>query len=407
MTGSGTVSVSEVAKRLAARQPELLEMLRAIVTTHSHTANPAGVEQAARIVMEPLEKLGFSFQAFPPPTLTDEDKWLEDLFSPGVSYANLGSTYVGVRDGEVPGHLVLLGDLDTAFPGEPGHRPPFTIEGNRAYGPGIADMKAGLVVVVAALEALLELGAGLPRVSVVLAGDEQAGSLGSRRVIESIGAGADWFLCTECARQGGKLMASRGHIGVGTLTVTGVEAHTGADRDSGVDALEALARLVIELKSLSRPAEGTLITVTLAEAGRRRSVVPALATATVDIRTANAAAWDQATAAMQDVAGAVAKETGADVLLRTFNHRPGMPWTAKTDRLLDTVAAVGGELGIEVEAFASAAAGSTAFAADGAYTLDGLGPLGAGIMTDEEHIEIDSIAPRAALLAGLIDRLPR
>jgi glutamate carboxypeptidase len=407
VTGPGSVAVADLAARLQARLPEMLEMLEAIVTTHSHTANPDGVERAARIVVEPLAKLGFTFDTIPPPALAEEDGWLQDLFSPGVAYPGLGSTYLGVREGELGGHLVLLGDLDTAFPGEPGHSPPFRIEGNRAYGPGIADMKAGLVVMVAALQALRELDVDLPRVSVVLSGDEQAGSLGSRRVIENIGSGADWFLCTECARQGGKLMASRGHIGVGTLTVTGVEAHTGADRDSGVDALEALAKLVIELKALSRPDEGTLITVTLAAAGRRRSVVPALATATVDIRTADAAAWNRATATMQQVAGAVADETGADVLLRTFNHRPGMPWTARTDELLAIASAVGAELGIKVEAFASAAAGSTAFADDGAYALDGLGPLGAGIMTEHEHIEIDSLAPRAALLAGLIDRLPR
>ena len=109
---------------------------------------------------------------------------------------------------------------------------------------------------VAALQALAELGLDRPEIALVLAGDEQAGSLGSRRAIEQIGVDARWCLCVECARRGGKLMGPRGHIGVGSVVVSGSEAHTGSSPGGGVDALNALARLILAFDNLSNPTEG-------------------------------------------------------------------------------------------------------------------------------------------------------
>jgi glutamate carboxypeptidase len=390
---------------LRTEEGRLLELLEHLVTTESHTAHPAGVAAVADALIGELAPLSFEFESSRPSPLVPADKWLEEIFTPGVPYESLGPTYVGSSPGTHPGKLLLLGDLDTAYPLGSIERFPFRIDGRRAHGPGIADMKGGLVVLVAALRALDHLGLGRPATTIVLSGDEQAGSLSSRPVIERAATDANWCLCVECARRGGKLMASRGHIGVGSIEVTGVEAHTGSARDDGIDALEALARLVLDLKDLSDPDAGTIVTVTIARAGRRRSVVPAHAEATVDIRTRSPEAWAAVTARMNHVVASVVNATGAEIALRPYNHRPGVTWGERTDELLGLAGRVGTSLSIDVEAFASAAAGSTAFAGPDTATLDGLGPLGGGLMTDDEHIEVDSLVPRAALLAGLIHEL--
>ena len=201
-------------------------------------------------------------------------------------------------------------------------------------------------------------------------------------------------------------MAARGHIGVGRLIVKGVEAHTGSARSEGINALEAVARLVIAFNLLTDPQAGTLVTVTMAESGRRRSIVPAHAVATVDIRTRAPDRWEAVTTTMRGLAEQEEHKSGARIELLMHNHRPGVLWDGGTDRMLELAREVGGELSIPIEAFESAAAGSSAFRRPSTPTLDGLGPLGADLMTMQENIDLDSLVPRAALLAGIIHRLP-
>lgn len=381
-------------------------LLEALVTTESHAAHQAGIAAVAGLVTGELTPLGFAFEEIAPAPVPPADRWLEDLFSPGVAYPDLGHTYAGLAEGTAGGRLLLLGDLDTAFPTGTLEDFPFRIDGGRAYGPGIADMKAGLVALVAALQALDHLALDRPAISLVLAGDEQAGSLGSRPVIEEAGRNANWCLCVECARRGGKLMAARGHIGVGSIRVTGLEAHTGSAREAGVDALEALAQLILAFKNVSDPDAGTLVTVTIARGGRRRSIVPALAEATVDIRTKSIDQWEKVTTAMRAIAAETSHSSGAEVELLMHSHRPGIVWDEGTDQLLGLARTAAAELSIQAGAFESVAAGSSAFRHGSTPTLDGLGPSGAGLMTRDEHIELDSLVPRAAMLAGLIHRLP-
>jgi glutamate carboxypeptidase len=399
-------SAQTIRRWLDRERPRLVELLELLVVTESHAAHPAGVAAVAETLAAELAPVGFSLEATPQSPVPASLHWLEGIFSPGIPYTDLGATYSGVAAG-TGGRLLLLGDLDTAFPVGALADAPFRIESGRAYGPGIADMKGGLVVLVAALQALHALGIERPEIALVLAGDEQAGSLGSRPIIEAAARNADWCLCVECARRGGKLMAARGHIGVGSLRITGAEAHTGSARDKGVNALEALARLVLAFNALSDPGAGTLVTVTIARAGRRRSIVPASAEAVVDIRTRAIEDWERTTTRMRELVAHVAADSRAEIELLMHSHRPGVVWDEQTDRMLALTRQIGSELDMDIEAFASAAAGSSSFRQPTVTTLDGLGPVGAGLMTADEHIEIDSIVPRAALLAELIHRLPR
>lgn len=375
---------------------ELRELLAELVGIESHASQPDGVARVGRTVEGALAGTGIEWQrvrgAMPGP----EDAWLAELMSPGVPYARVADVVVGRRPGS-GARVLLLGDLDTAF--EPGStsRFPFRIEGERAYGPGVADMKGGLVVLVAALRALP--ADSTPALTIVLSPDEQAGSLSSRPVIEGAAREADHCLCLECAREGGSVMAARAHIGVARLDVHGREAHAGSAHASGANALEALADHLIALQRLTEPSRGVYVTVTIAAGGRRRSVVPGHAWCVIDVRTPDAAAWDATERAIREV---VARDVvpGTRAELRIRAHRPGVAWNERTDALLRVAQDAGAAAGITFGAMRSPAAGSSAFAgALGVPTLDGMGPRGGDLMTDREHVELGSIEDRAVLLA--------
>jgi glutamate carboxypeptidase len=404
--GPGGDAVTQPVERLAAAVARVLDghlaTLETITAIPSHASVVGGAERVAAVLLPLLERLGFSIEEHPQVPLPEGMEWVARIMTPGMEQADLAPTWSLRRRGD-GGPVLLLGDLDTAFP-EPAHRRfPLRWEGTRLYGPGIADMKGGLVTMLAALEALEATGLSCPEVRIVLSSDEQAGSLGSSSVVRSAATGCPWTLCLECARRGGMLMAARGHIGIGELVATGREAHAGSAYEDGVNALDLLARVIPPVNAISDPERGVLVTVTMADAGVRRSVIPGRATAVLDVRTPSPDAWEATVAAL---AATVAEHGNGRVDVRTFSHRPGVPWTEDTDRLLDLVRAEASVLGFEPDAFASPAAGSSAFAAAaGSVVLDGMGPLGGGLMTPDEHVDTASIVPRAAVLAATLHRL--
>lgn len=381
-------------------------MLRDLVRIESHSSQPSGVHRVGQVIADELSDIGFTIERAPQPKIDPRMRWLAEVLAPDHPYESLADTVVARRDGSGGDRVLLLGDLDTAF--DPGavERFPFTLSDGRAYGPGVADMKGGLVVMVAALRALDALRMPTPPVAIVLSGDEQAGSLGSREVIAAEARSSRWCLCLECARDGGKLMAARAHVGVALVEVRGRPAHAGTAHRAGINAIDALVDLLPALTSLADLSSDVLVTVTLIRGGHRRSVVPDTATAVLDLRTPDPAAWDGLVRRLTTSAGEANDRSPAEVRLRVAAHRPGVAWTASTDELLELVERVGAELGVEVAATRSNAAGSSAFAAEvGAVVLDGMGPSGRDLMTSRESIDVDSIVERAALLAACINRL--
>jgi glutamate carboxypeptidase len=362
-----------------------VELLGELVRAESHVSRPDGVAVVAAIMERELEAAGFACTrrgCLPPP-----ESWLTEVMFPEGRPATLPPALVAHRDGPGP-RVLIVGDLDTAHPPGSLLRNPFRVRDGRALGPGVADMKGGLAVLCLALR---ELGEGGPALTVVLSPDEQAGSLASRAIVEAEAARADCCLCLECAREGGKLLAARAQVGVARLELRGREAYAGADHGRGASAINALARVIPRIDALTDPGQGVYVTVTRVWGGRRRSVVPGSAGCVIDVRAPDAARWDGAVAAIRALGGE----------LRAHAHRPAVPWSA---RLLAQAVAAGAELGLRLEAIRSPAAGSSAFAA-GIPVLDGLGPAGGGLMTQQEYVEVDSLAERAALLARTLHRL--
>ena len=393
----------ETKDAVQSRLSDYLALLKQLVAIPSHATIAGGTQQVASEITPLLESLGYQVETVPQEALPDEAAWIERIMIPGQRQEDLGPTYVASKAGTTPESVLLLGDLDTAYPQDRHDSFPSRQEGSLLFGPGVADMKGGLVVMVAALQALEEWAIRTPSVKIVLASDEQAGSLGSRSVIHEVARECAWTLCVECARRGGKLMPTRGHIGIGDLTASGRESHAGSAYENGVNATDFLARVIPPVNELTRAKDGILVTVTLLEAGRRRSIIPDYAWGVLDIRTPNEAAWNETVYRIQQT---VAAYGDGHVAARTYAHRPGVLWSQGTEQLLDIIKACGEAIDLRIDTFHSAAAGSTAFAAEaGSIVMDGMGPIGGGLMTPDEHVDTATIPERAAILAATLARL--
>jgi glutamate carboxypeptidase len=384
----------------------LFGFTRELVSIESHATQPAGVEAVGDRVAGALEAIGYATTRARGKRLAPEQRWLEEVMLPGFDAAGLADHRVVRKRGSGAGRVLLLGDLDTAFPPGITGRFAFRVEGERALGPGIADMKGGLAVMVYALKALQATGLDTPgETVVVLSADEQAGSLTARSVIEAEARRADWAFCLECARDGGNLMGARAQIGAGRLEARGRDAHAGSAYGKGVSAILAMAHKVLAVHALTDPARDIYLCVGQVQGGWRRTAVPGHCAATIDVRTPSATAWAEVEAALHEIA-ARAEVPGSATALRLACHRPALPWTKDTDRLIGIAREAGAELGVAFGVARSYAAGSSAFVGPlGVPCLDGMGPSGGDLMTDAEHIVIPTLVERAALLATVLHKL--
>ena len=390
---------------LSGRRYDQLSLLEVLVGIDSQWSNPIGVERKADLLCGLLSEAGFVTRAIPQPAVSDDLRWAFELLAPGVVTEELASTRHAVRPGrgratdDPP--VLLLGDVDTAFRGGPTGESPFRTRGDEVLGTGVADMQGGLVVLLEAIRVLDRFSEDCPPLEIVLAGDEQAGSPGSRHVIADAAGRCPVTLCLECARDGGNLMRSRAHIGVGILEVIGRESHTGSGREDGSSAIRGICGVLPAVDDLSHG--GRLATVTMLSAGRRRSVVPGRAAAVIDLRARDAAVWDGLVGDLEALALGVGGGLVASV--RTNAHRPGVPTTPSILAVIRLAQDFARSLGIDVPgAVTSDAAGSSAFAAAWSTVVDGMGPPGGSLMTPDEHVSSTGIGERAALLAGVILR---
>ena len=379
-----------------------LELLAELVAIPSHVSQPDGIAAIAEIVGSHLAAVGFEpMPAAPPSRHTPE--WAERVLCPEVEFDALLDPFVWRRRGDAAGDLLVLADLDAALALDATDCR-LVVNGGRATGPAIADMKGGLVVVVEAMRRVSAERGASPSITVVLAADEQAGSLRSAATIERLGAEASWCVCVECGRDGGRLMRSRGHIGVGLLTATGLEAHAGSARAAGINAVTALARGIAAIDGDAISGRHATVTPTIVSGGRRRSVVPGEASVVLDLRARDGRAWEALESRVR--AALAAADPGERLHLDLFVHRPGLPATDLTAWFLALVHDVGERVAVDVAAVDSLAAGSSAFVDSTRIpVLDGLGPAGGALMTPEEFIEVDTLESRAALLAALVGEL--
>ena len=300
--------------------------------------------------------------------------------------------------------ILILGHLDTVWGLAESQRRPARIEKGKLFGPGAVDMRGGLTLVLALAKYLGAHSSTLERpVTVLLDSDEEVGSLSSRTLIEAKAQRSEAVLVMEPCLPGGALKTFRKGVGRFTITARGVAAHAGVDYSKGVSAIRELAHQVLALYKLNDPANGTTVNVGVIHGGSRSNVVADQAEMEVDVRIASVAEGERLEALVR---GLKPKTRGASLQISGGINRPPLERTAKNVALFERAKALAAEIGIEL------AQGETGGGSDGSFTaalgiptLDGLGPDGAGPHALHEHVLIDSLVPRAALLTQLVLKL--
>ena len=297
--------------------------------------------------------------------------------------------------------VLLIGHLDTVWPLGTLKAMPCRVSEGRLWGPGTLDMKAGVAMAFTAVEMLLEAGLLEHEVVLLLTGDEEVGSPASRPLIEELAATCGAAFVLEPA-QGLAYKTARKGTGNWRIEVKGVAAHAGVDFEKGANALRELARVVETVSGWTDLNRGLTVSVGWAGGGTRSNVIPAEAWGEVDVRIArkgDGPRIERKFAALKPV------DRRCKLIVTGGINRPPMERTRGTVRLFETARTLAGELGFVLNEAASGGASDGNFiAALGVPTLDGMGAVGEGAHAHHESVVLEHLAPRTALLAGMLMR---
>lgn len=298
-----------------------------------------------------------------------------------------------------PGRVLLLGHHDTVFPIGSLALRPFRIDAGKIFGPGVFDMKAGLVQAIHAL-ASLEDRTG---VELFISCDEEVGSGSSKDFIVERARACGAVLVFEPSADGGHLKVARKGTGTYEVVVHGRAAHAGLEPHKGINALVEAATQVLRIATFSDASRGTTVTPTVASAGTTDNVVPAEARILVDVRANDAEETARVEAAMRSLE---VTSTGASIDIRGGFNRPAMA-ASSSERLFGIARSVADQMGLEAIEGVAVGGGSDGnfTAAAGVETLDGLGAVGGGAHADHEWVDLDTLVDRSRLTAALVDRL--
>jgi glutamate carboxypeptidase len=373
--------VKELLERSRARTAEMTALLRELVEIESPSTDPEGVRSLARRLAAELDGLGLRTELLPVPE---------------------AGPVLRARSASSGRRVMLLGHLDTVWPGGTLAARPVRIEGDRLYGPGSYDMKAGLVVVVFALRALADRGP-LPPVCVFFTPLEEVGCERYRALMEEEMRGSTAVLDFEPAWPGGAVKTGRKGSGSFLLRARGRAAHAGADFTRGANAILELAHQVAAVSQLTDLERGVTLNVGVVRGGIRPNVVPDLAEAEIDLRylsLEDGRRTEAALRALQPVTPGVRLELEGGLGYPPLERGPHVLRVYESARL------VAKEMGLALDEVTTGGASEASFAAAlGVPTLDGLGADGDGAHAEDEHVLIPSLPERVALAAGLVERL--
>jgi glutamate carboxypeptidase len=391
-TTATDLEIDAVRSSIANDLPAYLEDLEELVNIDCGTYTPEGVNEVGRWTAGFLSDLGADIDIRPDPE------------------GRFGNTVVATFGGKADGpRILLIGHMDTVFdPGTAAERP-FRIDDGTAHGPGVTDMKSGLLAGLYALKAINgELG-GLPfeRLTFIANPDEEIGSPTSVAHIRETAADVDACLVLECARANGDIVSARKGILDTRLTVHGRAAHAGVEPEKGRNAILEAARIVRELHELNGRWPGVTVNVGKITGGTRPNVVPERCELEVDVRATTADGLAQAETAVRDLC-AKTEIDGTSVEPHVMVAWQPMEKLERSGRLVDHARAVAQRLGFEVnDTSTGGASDANTTSGMGVPTLDGLGPIGGNDHSPAEYLEVDSIVPRTALLAGLLLAIAR
>ncbi|HTS12444.1 MAG TPA: M20 family metallopeptidase [Candidatus Limnocylindrales bacterium] len=378
----------EILRYLQGRQAQMLRLLGQFVRRESPSHDKRAVDGFAQMVAEAWRRQGAQVQILR-----------------RRSRGNHVRAEMWLGNGRPRGQLLVLGHLDTVYPLGTIAKIPFRVSGGRAWGPGTFDMKGGLVQALAAASALRAVKIRLKKRIVFLwNSDEEIGSDSSRRLIETEARRSDAVFVLEPAfGKRGDLKTARKGVGTAEIVVTGRSAHAGIDPKSGVNAVHELALQIAQLAKINEARRGICVQATVVAGGTVSNVVPEHARAEVDIRYARAT---DAISLNRRLHAVRAILPGARVEVRGGVNRPPLERTPAVQQLFRHAQSLMQQMGLPLgEAATGGGSDGNLTAALGIPTLDGLGAVGDGAHSPQEHLVIRAMPERAALLAGLLATL--
>ena len=370
----------DVVRVVAKGEERLKGRLRELVEVESPSEDKAAVDRAGELVVRWAEELGAKVKRHRQKAFGDV---LEVRCGPARS---------------AKGRVLLLGHLDTVWPMGTLAKMPWREADGKLWGPGVVDMKAGVVMALEAIAALKELGEERP-VTLLLVSEEEVGSPVSRGITERLAAECEAVLVLEPAQELAYKTARKG-VGQFELRVEGVASHAGVDFGAGHSAVREMARLVEKVSGFTDLSRGLTVNVGVIAGGTRSNVVAAECVAEVDVRIAKAG---DAVRVERMFRGLRVTDKACRLTVSGGINRPPMERKAGTVRLFRLAKKLAGEMGVKLEEAATGGGSDGNFtAAMGVATLDGMGAVGGGAHAAHEHVVAKHLVERTALIAGVI-----
>ena len=368
----------------------ILGDIERLVRIESPTHEPAGVNRVLDVIAAWFEGTGAHIER------SRIDDRLGDLLC------------VRCHPGQTEPGILVLSHVDTVHPvGMLAQALPYRREGDKVYGPGVYDMKGGLVLAIAAYRRLVQHKANLPLpITFLFNPDEEVGSVASRPYIEAEAARNRYVLVTEPKRNGGKIVTRRKGVGRFHIRAHGRPAHSGGSHEKGRSAIRAMAAIILQIEGFTDYARGITTNVGMVSGGTAVNVIPEFCTIEADVRVC-----DMAAAAEMEARFSALKSSDPDVEVTVTGglNRPPFALSAGGEELFAQAAAIASQLGFKLESDGLSGGGSDGnlTAAKGVTTLDGLGVDGDGAHTNHEHLLYSSIEPGTRLMQGLFETLGR
>jgi glutamate carboxypeptidase len=357
---------------------ELKQVLKLLVETESPSHDKSAVDRVGVIVAEEARKLGAQVEIIPNVETGDHvlSKW--------------GSG----KDG-----ILLLCHMDTVFPLGTIQKTPFREDGEKIFGPGALDMKAGIVIALAAIEEAQKQGLKRP-ITLLCTSDEEIGSHTSREQIERLAKESALVLVMEGALLDGSLKTWRKGVGSLWIKVKGRAAHSGGDHQAGRNAIEEIAHQVIAIQKLTDYSKQTTLNVGVIQGGTVSNVVPEEANIEVDVRVMQPGEWERIEAEMQKLKPVL---DGTSIEITGGLNRPPMPFDDLMKATFEKAKSIVVKIGMNLTAGGTGGASDGNFVAPlGIPVLDGMGAVGEGYHSDREYIFTNSMEQKVQLITSLL-----
>ena len=374
---------SPLLEHLDAKLPEMLGALKELVECESPSSDLPVLRNLATLLGDRFNQAGATVEFIPAPDGIDR----------------LLATLEGVDRALAP--ALLIGHFDTVWPIGTLDRMPYREDETSVYGPGVYDMKSGIVMIEFAIRAIQSLGMRPPRsVQVLLTPDEEIGSRNSRHLIETFAKKSQYVLVMEPSLGRGLLKTARKGGSQYVVHVTGRAAHAGVEPEKGANAVVEMAHQVIAIERLADIEKGTTVSPTVIEGGTVTNVIPESANLRIDVRASTLPEAERVDQAMKALSP---RNPGCGISVAGGINRPPMERSSDGAALFERARSIGADLGLDLcEGSTGGGSDGNFTAAIGAPTLDGLGAIGGGAHSVDEHIAKRSIVERTALLASIL-----